>query len=541
MNKLTLTLALAAGLATFSAHAGEIILVNEDVGTGLGLDDPRPVKPVGANPGKTLGEQRRLVYQFAAASWGSMLQSNVPVFVSATFQPLACTPTSGTLGSAGTNFVFSDFAGAPLANTWYHSALADAISGVDLAEGEDVDIVSRFNGDIGVNPNCLTGSDWYYGLDGKTPVGSINFLNVVMHEIGHGLGFSAFMSTTSGAPFFGLPDVYMHNSFNNTLGKGFEAMTNAERQAAVKDTGNTVWTGAAVTSAAPGFLSKGAVLLKVTAPTGVVISGFFGTASFGAVATSANFNKAVVLGDDGVGATADACEPLINGAALAGKIAIVDRGVCGFAVKAKNVQDAGAVGVIIANNQAGGAIGLGGTDPTVTIPAISVSQADGVIIKAALPATLAIVTDLTRLQGADSGNHAQLYAPATVAPGSTYSHFDTALTPNAVMEPFITDSLRADVNVDLTPALLRDIGWSLQSNAKIEKCDTSVKASTPTGVAVGASLAGMHAVCDATSKNHGAYTVCMLDYTKSLYSARLLTPAQFSQAFACASKSSGGK
>lgn len=540
MNKLSLALALAAGLATFAAHAGEIILVNEDTGTGLGLDDPRAVTPVANNPGTTLGEQRRLVYQFAASSWGSMLQSDVPVYVSATFQPLTCTPTSAVLGSAGTNFVFSDFPGAPLPGTWYHSALADALSGTDLAEGEDVDIVSRFNGDIGVNPNCLTGSNWYYGLDGQTPVGSINFLNVVMHEIGHGLGFSAFMSSSSGAPFFGLPDVYMQNAYNNTLGKSFVAMTNAERQASVKDTGNTVWTGSAVTAAASDFLIKGAVLLKVTSPPGVVTSGFFGTASFGAPATSANFNNAVVLGDDGVGATADACEPLVNGAALAGKIAIVDRGVCGFAVKAKNVQDAGAVGVIIANNQAGGAIGLGGTDPTVTIPSISVSQADGVVIKAALPATVAIITDLTRLQGADSGNHAQLYAPGTVAPGSTFSHFDTALTPNALMEPFITGSLRANVDVDLTPAQLHDIGWNLQGNAKIEGCDTSVAAVTPTGVAIGASIAGTHAVCSLTSKNHAQYVVCMLDYAKSLLRNNLINSAQFGKTVSCAAKSSAG-
>ena len=60
---------------------------------------------------------------------------------------------------------------------------------------------------------------------------------------------------------------------------------------------------------------------------------------------------------------------------MAGNIAFIDRGgTCGFAVKAKNAQDAGAIGVIIANNVAG-AVGQHGaaTDPTVTIPVFLVS------------------------------------------------------------------------------------------------------------------------------------------------------------------------
>lgn len=47
---------------------------------------------------------------------------------------------------------------------------------------------------------------------------------------------------------------------------------------------------------------------------------------------------------------ADGCGVITNAAALSGKIAFVDRGgVCGFEQKAKNAQDAGAIGVIIGN------------------------------------------------------------------------------------------------------------------------------------------------------------------------------------------------
>jgi hypothetical protein len=37
-----------------------------------------------------------------------------------------------------------------------------------------------------------------------------------------------------------------------------------------------------------------------------------------------------------------------------------------------------------------------------------------------------------------------------------------SLTPNALMEPFINDDLNAADTVDLTPALFKDVGWTLQ-------------------------------------------------------------------------------
>ncbi len=62
---------------------------------------------------------------------------------------------------------------------------------------------------------------------------------------------------------------------------------------------------------------------------------------------------------------------------MAGNIALIDRGTCTFAVKILNAQAAGAVGVIIANNQGGGAPVLFGTEPTITIPSLSVSRNGG--------------------------------------------------------------------------------------------------------------------------------------------------------------------
>ena len=90
--------------------------------------------------------------------------------------------------------------------------------------------------------------------------------------------------------------------------------------------------------------------------------------------------------------TTDGCTAFTNAGAVAGRIAVVDRGVCTFVVKAKNAQNAGAVGVLIVNNVAPGAPGMAGTDATITIPVVSVSLADGAAIKAqlALPAAVSL-------------------------------------------------------------------------------------------------------------------------------------------------------
>ncbi len=79
------------------------------------------------------------------------------------------------------------------------------------------------------------------------------------------------------------------------------------------------------------------------------------------------------------------CGPLVD--FPAGAIALVDRGTCGFVIKAANAQAAGASAMIVANNAPGAPITMGGTDPTITIPSVMVSQADGATIKAGLPAT----------------------------------------------------------------------------------------------------------------------------------------------------------
>jgi MYXO-CTERM domain-containing protein len=129
-----------------------------------------------------------------------------------------------------------------------------------------------------------------------------------------------------------------------------------------------------------------------------------GTAPFGP--QQFDTTAALAVAEDGVagpsgGTVADACEPLTNGAAVAGKIVLVDRLGCAFPIKAANAQAAGAVGVIIANNTtSGGTFFIPGRDASITIPVVSVGTSVGTTLKADPPASLTLKRQATDRDGA---------------------------------------------------------------------------------------------------------------------------------------------
>jgi len=130
-----------------------------------------------------------------------------------------------------------------------------------------------------------------------------------------------------------------------------------------------------------------------------------GTAAFGK--DSFTISAGVVLAEDGVvlpapaGTVTDACTAL--SAPVTGKIVLVDRGSCSAKLKALNVQTAGGVGIIIANNADGPAPGFI-DDASITTPltvgVLTVSKADGATIKAALTAG-AVTAEMKRVLGAE--------------------------------------------------------------------------------------------------------------------------------------------
>ena len=109
-----------------------------------------------------------------------------------------------------------------------------------------------------------------------------------------------------------------------------------------------------------------------------------GGAAFGPPLTAAGTTGDVVLANDGVGVGSDACTALPAGS-MTGEIGLVDRGGgCAFTLKVKNAQNAGAIGVVVADNVAGPVAGMAGVDPTITIPSLRITLAHGNLIKGQL-------------------------------------------------------------------------------------------------------------------------------------------------------------
>ena len=527
MNKLRNALAvavLAALAAASSAQAADLIPVNLD-GANEGYNDNTPATPVGGNYGTTKGEQRRIVAQYAAAMWGSVLKSDQPIYIAAQFNPLG----ANVLGSAGAVTVHANFGNAPVANVWYPAALADAISGIDLAP-TSYDISSQFSSNF----------SFYYGLDGKTPAGQINFLDVVMHEFGHGLGFQNFETEATGAFLSGRADIYSVYTYDNTTGKFWTAMTQAERVTSALNYGNVVFTGANATAGAK-LLLDDRKDFRVTAPAPVAGNYAIGSVTFGPLISTTNFNGQVVLGTDSVGTPGDGCEAITSN--VAGKIALIDRGVCTIAIKTKNAQDAGAIGVIIANNAAANPPpNFSGVDPTITIPTIVVTQAAGTSFKANLPMTVTYVVDATKWQGADDLGRPRLFMPNPVQSGSSGSHYDNNAMPNLLMEPAINDSLRSYYNLDITPHLLKDIGWQLNTaSAKIGSpsvpdCDTGVAGTPAGGLFVAGTIQASNELCLVTAQTRNGYYSCMDAARDRLVSSGVLTTLQAGKMMTCAKK-----
>lgn len=446
-----LALAAVSLLLAAPSFAAATIVINNLNGPGVGFNDATPAAPVGGNPGTTIGQQRLNCFQQAASIWGATLSSNITITINAQFTPLTCSATSAVLGSAGAASIWRDFSGAPLAGHWYSQALANKLSNSALGGLGAADINANFNINLGTT-GCLTGSGWYYGFDHNEGA-LIDLVAVLLHEFAHGLGFQTFTSGSTGSYNASFPSVWDAFLYDEVTGLHWDQASAAQRAASAISVGNLTWDGADTKAAAPGFLSHPPELAVPYSPFSVDCN----AAAFGAALTLGGVTAQAVVANDGVGTTSDGCEPIAG--SVAGRIAVIDRGTCTFVIKAKNAQNAGAIGVILVNNTTG-ALAPGGSDPTITIPVIGITQADGATLKTAIaggPTTVTLRLHPTNIAGLHPSGRVRMYAPNPFQGGSSVSHFDVSLSPNALMEPAINADLTG--NLDLTVPLFRDIGW----------------------------------------------------------------------------------
>ncbi len=127
--------------------------------------------------------EAQAAFSYAASLWETLISSSVPIVIHACWANLP----GGMLGYGGADNYYQGFTGAPAANTWYASALANALHGSDLN-------TTRPDMHLAYSQNF----PWYYGTDGNPSGAQYDLVSVVLHEIAHGLGFSGSMRRDDG-------------------------------------------------------------------------------------------------------------------------------------------------------------------------------------------------------------------------------------------------------------------------------------------------------------------------------------------------------
>jgi hypothetical protein len=209
---------------------------------------------------------------FTIKIWEKYLISAQPIKINLFYWDLT---SAGPLGITFPNGR-RDFPGAPVDSVWYATSLANAITGTETNPGEsDLDIY--FNGNSSI--------PWYFGTDGLPGAAQYDFVSVLLHEIGHGLGFLSLAKSTSGtgslgyltsADFFpltstfpwpdlqGKPSIYDYfietTAGDHIADTAFYANPSSALHAAF--TSNALWF-----NAPKSFLANGNVRVRLYAPT----------------------------------------------------------------------------------------------------------------------------------------------------------------------------------------------------------------------------------------------------------------------------------
>ena len=123
--------------------------------------------------GEMTDEQREAT-EYALELWGEQLGGRVTVDISVVLTPLE----NGILGSSYKQPHYLN----PENNTYYCSALGNQLAGYNFSSQLDIRI--EMNSTI----------NFHYGVAGKTGNTEYDYLTIMLHEISHGLGFSAIIS-----------------------------------------------------------------------------------------------------------------------------------------------------------------------------------------------------------------------------------------------------------------------------------------------------------------------------------------------------------
>ena len=161
----------------------------------------------------------------------------------------------------------------------------------------------------------------------------------------------------------------------------------------------------------------------------------------------------LVLADDNddtleggaTGTTSDACEPLVNTSAMAGKVALIQRGGCDFDIKVAHADDAGAIAALV-YNIAGDPIVMNGVSGLSDIPALMIGQADANLILAELDASSIVTVLLDKdlfLKQSESGNVMASFSARGPGPSADILKPDLTAPGVNILAGFTPDAVNA--------------------------------------------------------------------------------------------------
>jgi hypothetical protein len=422
--------------------------------TGSGFQDPRATEPVGGNPGTTLGEQRRRAVEHAFSLWSARLDSKVPIEIAFEFEAFGCKNGSTVLGGASAAGAFGDFPAAQ-SGLVYVSALANSRAGRDL-DPQEPDIIAHFNSSVDRECQTATGG-FYYGFDGKAGE-AIDFVQVVLHELAHGLGITSLIDLDTGESI--IPDAV--DSFSARirdldLDKPWSALTAAERRASATRVRRIVWDGPEATRLAADAFASDAPTLQLE-PLLERYSGAVSDAVFARRSSQDPLHGEVVHSID--------CEPT----SVSKQTFLLFPADCDPHASALAAQRAGALGALLVESWPFDTPampielekGFTGELEVLDFPVLSVPKADALLMRRHLERsalTAALATQSMARFGADLNHRPMLFASQPVSRGSTISHLEQFARPNQLMEPFAASE--PTHGLGFTMALLKDIGWPL--------------------------------------------------------------------------------
>jgi len=181
------------GAQSAEAPAITVLALDRDMHTMVPPPSGSPLLNPTANIDVTyigFSGEAQTAFQYAVDIWEGLITSSEVIKVTARWTVLS----PGVLGSASAASVWRDFGGGAMPGTWYPQALAEALLSGSLNHPDSSDINANFNSNF---PN------WYFGTDGNPPPGEYDFVTVVLHELGHGLGFFGSMSVSGGTGSWG--------------------------------------------------------------------------------------------------------------------------------------------------------------------------------------------------------------------------------------------------------------------------------------------------------------------------------------------------